>query len=119
MTRQKRIYLPEFKQEAILLWKSSGKSASAIETELGITQGLLSRWKRKQEQNGVQAFPGKGRLMPEQEEMRQLERENAILRQERDIFKKAVAITSTKLSTGFSRQSMRVCNNGITILARM
>ena len=95
MTRQKRTYLPEFKQEAILLWKSSGKSASAIETELGITQGLLSRWKRKQEQNGAYAFPGKGRLMPEQEKMRQLERENAILRQERDILKKAVAIFSS------------------------
>ena len=49
MTTQKRTYLPEFKQEAILLWKSSGKSASAIEIELGITQGLLSRWKRKQD----------------------------------------------------------------------
>ena len=95
MTRQKRTYLPEFKREAILLWKSSGKSASAIEIELGITQGLLSRWKRKQEQNGAQAFPGKGRLVPEQEKMRQLERENAILRQERDILKKAVAIFSS------------------------
>ncbi len=95
MTTQKRTYLPEFKQEAIPLWKSSGKSASAIEIELGITQGLLSRWKRKQEQNWVHAFPGKGRLMPEPEKMRQLERENAILRQERDILKKAVAIFSS------------------------
>jgi transposase len=95
MTTQKRTYLPEFKREAILLWKSSGKSASAIEKELGITQGLLSRWKRKLEQNGAHAFPGKGKLMPEQEKMRQLERENAILRQERDILKKAVAIFSS------------------------
>ncbi|MCP4423976.1 MAG: transposase, partial [Chloroflexi bacterium] len=87
MTTQKRTYLPEFKREAILLWKSSDKSASAIEIELGITQGLLSRWKRKQEQNGAHAFPGKGKLMPEQEKMRQLERENAILREERDILK--------------------------------
>ena len=43
--------------------------------------------------------------MPEQEKMRQLEKENAILRQERDILKKAVAITSTPLSTGFSNPS--------------
>ena len=94
MIRQKRNYLPEFKREAIQLWQSSGKSASAIENELGITPGLLSRWKRKQVQNGQNAFPGKGRLMPEQEKMRQLEKENAILRQERDILKKAVAIFS-------------------------
>lgn len=94
MTKQNRTYLPEFKQEAIQLWQSSGKSASAIENELGITPGLLSRWKRKQDKNGQHAFPGKGCLMPEQERMRQLEKENVILRQERDILKKAVAIFS-------------------------
>lgn len=94
MTRQKRTYSPEFKQEAIQLWQSNGKSATAIESELGITHGLLSRWKRKQDQNGQNAFPGKGRLLPEQEKMQQLEKENAILRQERDILKKAVAIFS-------------------------
>jgi transposase len=94
MTTQKRTYLPEFKREAIQLWQSSGKSASAIEYELGITPGLLSRWKRKQEKNGQYAFPGKGKLMPEQEKMRHLEKENAVLRQERDILKKAVAIFS-------------------------
>lgn len=94
MTTQKRTYLPEFKQEAIQLWQSSGKSATAVEKELGITPGLLSRWKRKQDKNGVYAFPGKGRLLPEQEKMRHLEKENRILRQERDILKKAVAIFS-------------------------
>ncbi|MCP4419580.1 MAG: transposase [Chloroflexi bacterium] len=96
MTRQKRIYSPEFKQEAIQLWQSSGKSATVIESELGITYGLLSRWKRKQDKNGQYAFPGKGRLMPEQEKIRQLEKENAILRQERDILKKAVAMLCTE-----------------------
>ncbi len=40
MTTQKRTYLPEFKREALQLWQSSGKSASAIENELGITPRL-------------------------------------------------------------------------------
>ena len=39
-------------------------------------------------------FPGKGRLSPEDEELRQLRRENKRLRMERDILKKAVAIFS-------------------------
>ena len=39
-------------------------------------------------------FPGKGRLSPEDEELRQLRRENRRLRMERDILKKAVAIFS-------------------------
>jgi len=38
-----------------------------------------------------QAFPGKGHLRPEEEELRRLRRENALLRQERDILKKATA----------------------------
>ena len=40
------------------------------------------------------AFPGKGRLKAQEEALRQLRRENEILRQERDILKKAVAIFS-------------------------
>jgi transposase len=46
------------------------------------------------EAKGKQAFPGQGRVPPEQERIRELERENEILRQERDILKKAVAIFS-------------------------
>jgi transposase len=56
--------------------------------------GCLSRWKHKFSQNGDSAFPGHGRVMPEQERLRHLERENDLLRQERDILKKAVAIFS-------------------------
>jgi transposase len=40
------------------------------------------------------AFPGSGHLTPPEEEMRRLQRENEILRQERDILKKALAIFS-------------------------
>lgn len=94
MKTEKRTYSPEFKREAIQLWQSSGKSMAVIESDLGVTSGLLSRWKRKQTENGVDAFPGKGRLLPDDEKMRQLEKENAILRQEREILKKAVAIFS-------------------------
>jgi transposase len=43
---------------------------------------------------GEQAFPGHGHLPADQERLRQLERENEILRQERDILKKAIAIFS-------------------------
>ena len=94
MKKSKRTYPAEFKLEAIQLWQNSDKSAAEIEAELGITPGLLFRWKRKLVQNGTVAFPGKGNLTPEEEKIRQLERENAILRQERDILKKAMAIFS-------------------------
>ena len=90
----RRTYTAEFKREAIRLLETSDKSAAQIERDLGIGTGCLSRWKRKQEKDGEQAFPGHGRLTPEQEQLRELEREVKILRQERDILKKVVAIFS-------------------------
>ena len=94
MTRTRRTYTREFKLEAVRLWQTSGKSATQIERELGIGGGCLYRWKRKLAEEGENAFPGHGRLTPEQERVRQLEREVEILRQERDILKKAVTIFS-------------------------
>jgi transposase len=94
MTKVRRTYDNEFKREALRLLETSGKSSAQIERDLGIGQGCLSRWKREQTKNGEHAFPGQGRLLPEQEHLRQLERENEILRQERDILKKALAIFS-------------------------
>ena len=94
MTQSKKTYSSEFKLEALRLLETTGKSAATLERELGIGQGNLSRWKRAQDREGKQAFPGHGRLTPEREHLKQLERENKILRQERDILKKAVAIFS-------------------------
>jgi transposase len=92
MTKERKQYNRTFKQEAVRLLETSGKSASELEQELGIGRGNLWRWKRKFAADGQNAFPGHGRLTPEQERLRQLERENEILRQERDILKKAMAI---------------------------
>ena len=94
MTKTRKTYTNEFKIEAVRLLGTSGKSAAQIEHDLGIGSGCLSRWKRELEENGEQAFPGHGRLMPDRERIHQLERENKILRQERDILKKAVATFS-------------------------
>jgi transposase len=94
MTKVRRQYSREFKQEAVRLLETSGRSASELERELGIGKGNLWRWKRKFAADGEDAFPGHGRLTPDEERLRRLERENEILRQERDILKKALAIFS-------------------------
>ena len=94
MTKTRRTYTREFKIEAVRLLETSGRSPSQIERELGIGTGCLSRWRRKFAEGGDDAFPGHGRLTPDQEAIRQLQRENEILRQERDILEKAVAIFS-------------------------
>jgi len=94
MSKIRKTYTSEFKREALRLLETSGKSAAQIEHDLGVGPGCLSRWKHQSSRDGDAAFPGHGRVMPEQERLRQLEHENAVLRQERDILKKAVAIFS-------------------------
>ena len=89
-----RKYDLEFKLEAVRLASEPGVTNKDVERRLGIGQGVLSRWKRELEADGQQVFPGKGRLKPEDEELRRLKRENERLRRERDILKKAVAIFS-------------------------
>jgi transposase len=84
----------EFKIEAVRLASEPGNTQSQIEHDLGISQGIISRWKRELRKDGDQAFPGKGRLKPDDDDMRRLKRENERLRRERDILKKAVAIFS-------------------------
>jgi|TARA_B110000495_G_scaffold198386_1_gene210136 transposase len=61
---------------------------------LGLSQGIISRWKRPLNGEGADAFPGKGHLSANDEQVRHLHRENERLRRERDILKKALAIFS-------------------------
>ena len=87
-------YDKEFKIETIRLASEPGNSQAKIERDLGISQGIISRWKRELLEDGEQAFPGKGHLKADDNELRRLKRENERLRRERDILKKAVAIFS-------------------------
>ena len=90
-----RKYDLEFKVEAVRMAAEPGVTNRSVESRLGIGQGVLSRWKRELRNDATHAFPGKGNLKPEDEQMRRLKLENERLRRERDILKKAVAIFST------------------------
>lgn len=94
MGEKRNQYTREYKIEAVRLIVDEGRSISEMARELGVAQSLLHRWKKKSEEGRIEPFPGKGRLSPEDEELRQLRRENKRLRMERDILKKAVAIFS-------------------------
>lgn len=87
-------YTKAFKMEAAKLVQTSGKSMSQVAQELGVSDSSLSRWCREFGVHGEQAFPGSGHQTPEQEEVRRLKRELEVVRMERDILKKAVAIFS-------------------------
>ena len=94
MGRKRRQYTKEFKIEAVRLIVEEGRPISEVARELGIGENLLHRWKKKSEEGKIDPFPGKGRLSPEDEELRRLRRENKRLRMEHEILKKAVAIFS-------------------------
>lgn len=97
MTKQKKQHTKEFKLEAVELARTSGKTDSQLEQELGISRGSLYHWRKELERDGEQAFPGKGQRKADDEYVHQLERELAVTRQERDILKKALAIFTRPL----------------------
>ena len=91
-----RTYTKEFKLEALELLASSNKSAAALERELGITTGLLLKWRDRYQ---VKRETGQAELAPSdmaeaQAEIKRLRRQLRITEQERDILKKAVSIFS-------------------------
>ena len=94
MGKKRRQFTKEFKTEAVRLVVEEGRRISEVARGLGINENLLHRWKNKSDEGKAEPFPGKGRLSPEDDELRQLRRENKRLRMERDILKKAVAIFS-------------------------
>ena len=70
MTTKRRTYTDEFKREAVRLWGTTDKTAATIEAELGITPGLLKKWKQRLKANGDATFPGRGRLTADEEKIR-------------------------------------------------
>ncbi len=91
---QHKKYTREFKLEALEMARSSGKSIAQIERDLGLYAGQIHEWKRQFARDGDEAFPGTGHLKDSDAELKRLQRENEVLRQERDILKKAIAIFS-------------------------
>lgn len=88
MERKRKVYSREFKQEAVRLASQGSHSVAAVARDLGVDANSLRKWKLEEEQHGQQAFPGKGKS--HDQELAQLRREVALLRQERDILKKAM-----------------------------
>ena len=94
MPKEQRTFTREFKVEAVQLVQSSKKSQAQIARDLGIADSTLHHWRKLFSEQGEQAFPGSGHQSPQEEEIRHLKRENDLLRQERDILKKAIGIFS-------------------------
>ena len=92
MTKKKRRgFDREFKTEAVRLIVDKGYSIAEASRSLGVDYSVLRRWKKQFEADPQFAFPGKGRLKPQDEELCQLKRELERTKEECDSLKKALS----------------------------
>ena len=94
MAGTKQKYDAAFKQEALRLLEISGKSVRQVEDELGITPGLLNKWKVR-----YRLHPVTGAVQPREQheleaENRRLRRELELVKAERELLKKVVKLFS-------------------------
>ena len=91
--RSYKQYTKEFKDEAVALVLEQGYSVPEAAKSLGITTGLLYKWKEHHEQQ----VEGKALAEDEREELRRLRKENKELRMEKEILKKASAFFAKEM----------------------
>jgi transposase len=98
MTTERKSYSKQFKIDAVKLVTEGGYKITEASRNLEINPNVLRRWKDQLKCDSDQAFPGKGHMTPEKEELQRLREENKRLRMEREILKKAAAF--------FAKESM-------------
>jgi transposase len=98
MTTKRKSYSKQFKIDAVKLVTDEGHRISEAARNLEIHPNVLRKWKDQLKCDSDRAFPGKGHMTPEKEELHRLREENKRLRMEREILKKAAAF--------FAKESM-------------
>jgi transposase len=84
----RRKFSEEFKRDAVELVRSTRRPVAEVARELGISETSLGNWIR---QDGIDRGEAEGLSTEERARLRELERENAELRMERDLLKRTVA----------------------------
>lgn len=106
--RRKASYTDEYKQQALDLWRASGRSAAKVAAELGIRPPLLYRWARTERPATSSGPAGQRRLRSVEEleaEIRRLREENAKLLEQREVLKKSLGILSEVPPRGMPRSN--------------
>lgn len=95
MPKSRPPFPPEFKAEAVRLVRESGKPKREIARDLGVSVESLRHWGQQME---IDAGQREGLTTTEREELHHLRRENRILREEREILKKAATFFAQETS---------------------
>lgn len=88
----RREFAVEYKKEIIKLVTEQGKKVTHVAKDIGVSEATVRRWIKEYGTHGEDAFPGKGKLRPEDEELRKLKKRMSDLEEENAILKKAIAI---------------------------
>lgn len=88
----RRIFTEEFKREAIKLVLEQGLTLAEASRKLDVATKSLRTWMDQQERGKLKSSIGASKLTVDQQRIRELERELAIAKMERDILKKATAL---------------------------
>lgn len=91
---KRREFSKDFKREATRIVSTSGRSVRVVADELGIGKSTLERWRRVFRDENLLSGPHEDMGL----ELARLRKENEILRQERDLLKKATAFFARETS---------------------
>jgi transposase len=105
--RSKTSYTDQYKQEALELWRASGRSAAKVAEELGIRPPLLYRWAQLERESNASTSEPKSKRSVEalEAEIRRLRAENAKLLEQREVLKKSLGILSEAPPRGMPESS--------------
>ena len=92
--RPRRSYTDEYKEEVVELCRASGRSIAAVARDLDLSETALRRWVAQAE---VDAGHREGLSTAEREELARLRKEVRVLREERDILRRATAFFAREI----------------------
>lgn len=85
-------HTPEFKAEALRMVRESGLTVRQVAKDLGIGYSTLTNWKSKADEADLMSAPHQD----QSKELERLRRENRLLREEREVLKKATAFFASQ-----------------------
>lgn len=94
MPRQKRVFTPEYRAEAVQLVLTANKPIAEIARDLGIGESTLGNWVAKAKEKGV--VQDKPLDVDERAELKRLREEYRVVKMERDFLKKAAAFFASQ-----------------------